>query len=141
MCGILLKSHPVLTPLPSHTIHDISDLDSTFSNFILTSNLRKHCKFITKLLKHSRFLATAAVSRLTRDHQVRLPDFLVFLSQKPAEQCVESLFFHKLSSIKRALIKFGLSVNCFHFCGLFQNKGSCICKLHVACTCCGYGYS
>ncbi len=32
---------------------------------------------MTKLLKHSRFLATAAVSRLTRDHQVRLPDFLV----------------------------------------------------------------
>ncbi len=33
---------------------------------------------MTKLLKHSRFLVTAAVSRLTRDHQVRLPDFLVF---------------------------------------------------------------
>ncbi len=34
------------------------------------------------------------------------------MSQKLSEKPVESLFFYKLSSIKRALIKFGLSVNC-----------------------------
>ena len=37
---------------------------------------------------------------------------LIFLSQKPVEQPVESLFFYKLSSIKRALIKFGFNVIC-----------------------------
>ena len=33
---------PHTYPQPSHPIYDISNLDSTFSNFILTSNLGKH---------------------------------------------------------------------------------------------------
>ncbi len=65
---------PTTTPHPFHPVYEVLDSGSHFSTLSLLATLEKTCKLMTKLLE--RLLQQWWLSRMTRNHRVRLPDFL-----------------------------------------------------------------